>query len=172
MASFNFEEKGNNFDQAENKDHKQNKTSEDMKEENYNNPNVNDINPIIEEVESINNKDVEIKLEDLHIDQDKYMNITNKNNDNEIKLTVISEQKTSQINKQESILNSNEDQQIINTKVDLENSESDQKENDLLDYFLTFLDSIEPLNYVLSGYFSKFFGALFKKNSNYVSFIF
>lgn len=40
--------------------------------------------------------------------------------------------------------------------------------NDLLDYFLSFLDSKSELNYVLCGYFAKFFNAIFAKNSTFV----
>ena len=40
--------------------------------------------------------------------------------------------------------------------------------NDLLDYFLSFLDNKSELNYVLCGYFAKFFNAIFTKNSAFV----
>ena len=50
-----------------------------------------------------------------------------------------------------------------NTKQEIEKIEFD-----LMDYFLSFLDSNSELNYVLCGYFSKFFNTLFNKNSVYV----
>ena len=41
--------------------------------------------------------------------------------------------------------------------------------NDLLDYFLSFLDSNSELNYVLCGYFTKFFNFLFNKDASFVN---
>ena len=40
--------------------------------------------------------------------------------------------------------------------------------NELLDHFLSFIDTTSELNYVLSGYFSRFFNFLFTKNSSLV----
>ncbi len=41
--------------------------------------------------------------------------------------------------------------------------------NELLDHFLSFLETKSELNHVLAGYFSRFFNYLFMKNSSLVS---
>lgn len=38
----------------------------------------------------------------------------------------------------------------------------------MLDYFLNFVSSSKELNYVLAGYFSKFFNILLLNNSSHV----
>lgn len=40
--------------------------------------------------------------------------------------------------------------------------------NELLEYFLSFIETNSDLNYVLSGYFSRFFNFLFSKNASLV----
>ena len=50
--------------------------------------------------------------------------------------------------------------------------EEDQEtffKNELLEHFLSFLETKSELNHVLSGYFSRFFNYLFMKNSSLVS---
>ncbi len=49
-----------------------------------------------------------------------------------------------------------------------QNKIEEKKEIDLLEYFLNFLNTSQPLNYVLCGYFAKLFNTLLNKNSNYV----
>lgn len=60
--------------------------------------------------------------------------------------------------------------EIIKIEEKIENKEENPHlfKNDLLDYFLSFLDNKSELNYVLCGYFAKFFNVIFTKNSAFV----
>jgi hypothetical protein len=144
------------------------------------------------------NEIIESKLEELHIKQDvdvnmniddKDLNCRHSDNGNKENLNIVETENTNvpiQIddkievdeephkvcNQNDEPTDSNdpkEDVKMTKETVGQEQSKIEgKKEIDLLEYFLNFLNSSQPLNYVLCGYFAKLFNTLLNKNSNYV----
>lgn len=195
MCTFNFEEK---VDSQKNTMEKlnENQFADDITIQNNKPSTINLDQPIINNLESIHKTNVEIKLEYCEMNKDDEMMIDDKQQP-EPNVNIECEEQSQENRKNVTIgqiihdSNDNfsksqtENIQSINDRV-LENahhpnqdvkmiSESEfinneilNKEEDLLDYFLCFLDSDQPLNYVLCGYFSRFFESLFNKNPTYV----
>ena len=192
MGSFSFEEK---IDTPKQSDLHQVKEKHSPKEAIINTI-ADHINFNTEEVIIQKNNDKETKLDQPNIDQDDKMVIDDKPNEiktaeetmkentlgiNQEKITVDDAKEIAsniQIYHQESKfylkIDTKEDvKMIVNEAMneEIKKTHPEKEKIDLLDYFLSFLDNNMPLNYVLCGYFSKFFLTLFNKNSTYVSFL-
>lgn len=135
---------------------------------------------------------IESKLEELHIKQDVDINmniddkqssnclnpenvnsnqIENSSNQVEDKIEVDEDTHTISNQSNEHTESNDPKEDIRMTKETLNQDQiktEEKKEIDLLDYFLSFLNNNQPLNYVLCGYFAKLFNTLLNKNSNYV----
>lgn len=100
-----------------------------------------------------NNFEKTESIEDQEIEEDiaKDDGVDEKDEENDNKNVVYSNE--SKGNNVEEIIHGSPKKDSLDVSMDKLNTE-------LLDYFFDFLNSDEPLNYVLSGYFAKFFGHL------------